>query len=150
MASPAARLLTDWKPLTEVQGLFAQRKVAVLANVGTLTQPTTRTSYAAGKRPLSLYSHSDQQAQWQSSISSAAAGTGWGGRMADKVASFNAASGFPVVTSLDGTADVTLRPGNYTCVRERGWFRTLTQTPPGPLHPPLLDPPPRSLSARSF
>ncbi len=54
-------------------------------------------------RPLSLYSHADQQAQWQSAISSSAAGTGWGGRIADKVASFNAASGFPVVTSLDGT-----------------------------------------------
>jgi uncharacterized protein (DUF1501 family) len=29
--------------------------------------------------------------------------TGWGGRVADKIAALNAASGFPVVTSLDGT-----------------------------------------------
>ena len=62
-----------------------------------------KAQYNAGVRPLSLYSHADQQAQWQSSISNNAAGTGWGGRLADKVASFNAASGFPVVTSLDGT-----------------------------------------------
>jgi uncharacterized protein (DUF1501 family) len=89
--------------LGELQALFGQKKLAILANVGTLLQPTSKTQYNAGMRPLSLYSHSDQQAQWQSSISSAAAGTGWGGRMADKVASFNAASGFPVVTSLDGT-----------------------------------------------
>src|SRR6202163_835390 len=54
-------------------------------------------------RPLSLYSHSDQQAQWQSSISNTAAGTGWGGRVADKVAALNGPSGFPVITSLDGT-----------------------------------------------
>ena len=89
--------------LPELQTLFAQRKMAILANVGTLLQPTSKAQYNAGVRPLSLYSHADQQAQWQSSISNSAAGTGWGGRLADKVASFNAASGFPVVTSLDGT-----------------------------------------------
>ena len=89
--------------LPELQALFAQRKMAILANVGTLLQPTTKAQYDAGVRPLSLYSHADQQAQWQSSISNNPAGTGWGGRLADKVASFNAASGFPVVTSLDGT-----------------------------------------------
>jgi uncharacterized protein (DUF1501 family) len=89
--------------LPELQTLFAQRKMAILANVGTLLQPTSKGQYNAGVRPLSLYSHADQQAQWQSSISNNPAGTGWGGRLADKVASFNAASGFPVVTSLDGT-----------------------------------------------
>jgi uncharacterized protein (DUF1501 family) len=89
--------------LGELQTLFNQGKLAVLANVGTLVQPITKADYAAGVRPLSLYSHSDQQAQWQSSISTTASGTGWGGRIADKTASFNAASGFPVVTSLDGT-----------------------------------------------
>jgi uncharacterized protein (DUF1501 family) len=89
--------------LPELQTLFAQRKMAILANVGTLLQPTTQSQYNAGLRPLSLYSHADQQAQWQSSISSAAAGTGWGGRVADKLTSYNAATGFPVVTSLGGT-----------------------------------------------
>jgi uncharacterized protein (DUF1501 family) len=89
--------------LPEMQMLFTQKQLAILANVGTLTEPTTRTQYAAGIRPDSLYSHSDQQAQWQSSISDAASGTGWGGRLADAVASHNTASGFPVVTSLDGT-----------------------------------------------
>ncbi len=89
--------------LPELQTLFTQNKMAILANVGTLLQPTTKPQYNAGMRPLSLYSHSDQQAQWQSSISNTAAGTGWGGRVADKVAALNAPSGFPVITSLDGT-----------------------------------------------
>ncbi len=88
--------------LTELQTLFGQRKLAILANVGTLLQPTTRTQYLQGKVPLSLFSHSDQQAQWQSAVSDAVSGTGWGGRMADRLASFNAASGFPVITSLGG------------------------------------------------
>jgi uncharacterized protein (DUF1501 family) len=89
--------------LAALQALFDQRKLAILANVGTLVAPTTRAQYNAGMRPQSLYSHSDQQAQWQSAISTAAAGTGWGGRLADAVSGYNAASGFPVVTSLGGT-----------------------------------------------
>jgi uncharacterized protein (DUF1501 family) len=98
--------------LPELQALFSNGKMAVLANVGTLVQPISKAQYNAGVRPLSLYSHSDQQAQWQSSISDTASGTGWGGRVADKVAAFNAASGFPVVTSLDGT--VLFTTGNST------------------------------------
>lgn len=93
--------------LTELQTLFDQRKLAVLANVGTLVQPTSKTSYVAGQVPLSLYSHSDQQAQWQSSVSSTLSATGWGGRIADKLASMNA-TGFPVVTSLAGTTLFTI------------------------------------------
>jgi uncharacterized protein (DUF1501 family) len=88
--------------LTDLQTLFNNNKMAVLANVGTLIQPISKAQYNAGLRPLSLYSHADQQAQWQSSISDAASGTGWGGRVADKVAALNAKE-FPVVTSLDGT-----------------------------------------------
>jgi uncharacterized protein (DUF1501 family) len=89
--------------LVEMQALFGARRLAVLANVGTLVQPTSKSQYIAGQVPLSLYSHSDQQAQWQSSVSSTLSATGWGGRIADKVAAMNAASGFPVVTSLSGT-----------------------------------------------
>jgi uncharacterized protein (DUF1501 family) len=89
--------------LAGLEGLFARRKLAVLANVGTLTAPTTAVDYQAGVRPQSLYSHSDQQAQWQSAVADAASGTGWGGRLADRVATYNA-GGFPVTTSLGGTA----------------------------------------------
>ncbi len=98
--------------LTQLQTLFAQKKLALLANVGTLLAPTTQAQYNAGARPLSLYSHSDQQAQWQSSVSDTAAGTGWGGRLADQVSAYNAAGSFPVVTSLDGT--VLFTAGSHT------------------------------------
>ncbi len=81
--------------LAELQALFSQRKLAVVANVGTLVQPTTKAQYLSGVVPLSLYSHSDQQAQWQSSISNVVAGTGWGGRIADKVAPLNAGERLP-------------------------------------------------------
>src|SRR5437660_10808521 len=47
--------------LPELQTLFSNGKMAVLANVGTLVQPISKAQYNAGVRPLSLYSHSDQQ-----------------------------------------------------------------------------------------
>jgi uncharacterized protein (DUF1501 family) len=87
----------------ELAALFSQRKLAVMCNVGTLVQPTSKSQYVAGYVPSSLYSHSDQQAQWQSSESAGASATGWGGRIADRMAAQNAATGFPVVTSLGGT-----------------------------------------------
>src|SRR5205085_12022200 len=82
---------------------FNQNKVAILANVGTLTQVTSPAQYRSGIRPLSLYSHADQQTQWQTAVSSGISRTGWGGRIADSVMSANTATGFPVVTSLGGT-----------------------------------------------
>ena len=86
--------------LAEVHPLFAQGKLAILANVGTLNEPTTKANYGAA-RPSSLYSHSDQQSQWQSAVSSGQSATGWGGRIADELAATNGA--FPVVTSIAGT-----------------------------------------------
>lgn len=87
--------------LAEIHPLFAQGRLAILANVGPLNEPTTRADYQA-KRPDNLYSHSDQQGQWQSSVSSGPSRTGWGGRIADEMAGRNPA--FPVVTSIAGTS----------------------------------------------
>jgi uncharacterized protein (DUF1501 family) len=87
--------------LGELRSLFAAGRVALLANVGTLTQPTSTTQYGAGVRPENLYSHSDQQTQWQTSISSGGSSTGWGGRLADAMAPLSGQS-FPVVTSAAG------------------------------------------------
>jgi uncharacterized protein (DUF1501 family) len=87
--------------LKELQGLFARGKLALLANVGTLTRPTTPARYAAGVRPDSLYSHADQQAQWQSAIATGGARTGWGGRLADAMTPLIAQT-FPVLTSAAG------------------------------------------------
>ena len=88
--------------LAEIQPLFASGKLALLANVGTLTAPTTRANYAT-VRPDSLYSHSDQQSQWQSAVSEGPSRTGWGGRLADRLQALNGVGGFPVVTSIAGT-----------------------------------------------
>lgn len=72
-----------------VQNLFYNGRAAIVANVGTLIQPVTLAQYKAGSAqvPPRLFSHSDQQAMWQSSKPDLAAGTGWGGRIADIIAS---------------------------------------------------------------
>ncbi|HQR46304.1 MAG TPA: DUF1501 domain-containing protein [Thermoanaerobaculia bacterium] len=103
--------------LTDFQTLYGAGKLAVLANVGTLAAPTTRSQFLAGaERPDSLFSHSDQQAQWQCSIMKTQdrlSQTGWGGRTADALAGLNGTS-FPMVISTSGvpvfTAGVTSRP----------------------------------------
>ncbi|HVF65375.1 MAG TPA: DUF1501 domain-containing protein [Casimicrobiaceae bacterium] len=87
--------------LAPIHPLFSSGKLAFAVNVGTLTQPTTKAQYQAGVRPISLYSHSDQQTQWQTAFSTTASNTGWGGRIADRLQPQNA-NGFPVVTSTGG------------------------------------------------
>jgi uncharacterized protein (DUF1501 family) len=84
-----------------LQPLWQQGKLAVLCNVGTLIEPLTKARYQSnGLRPYQLFSHSDQQNQWQTSVSNGLAPAGWGGRLAD--ATQDALSGFPTVASLAG------------------------------------------------
>ena len=57
---------------------------AVVLNVGTLVQPTSKTQYTAKSVPLppKLFSHNDQQSFWQASNPEGAT-SGWGGRIGD-------------------------------------------------------------------
>ena len=69
----------------ELQTLFGEGKLAFLFNTGTLVYPVTRTQYLSGKSalPPQLFSHADQQTQWQTSVPDQPPTTGWGGRCAD-------------------------------------------------------------------
>ncbi len=89
---------------SELQSLFGQKKVAVLANVGTLVGPVTREQYQARSVPLppQLFSHSDQQVQWQSSLPDKPFTTGWGGRLADLTDAFNTNNTVSMSITLDG------------------------------------------------
>jgi uncharacterized protein (DUF1501 family) len=73
--------------MPNVQSLFNSGDLSFVANVGTLVQPITREQYIAVPRtvpvPPQLFSHSDQQLQWQSSLPDRPFQTGWGGRAAD-------------------------------------------------------------------
>ena len=89
--------------LPKLHELWGQQKLAVLCNTGPLIEPLTKAEYqAGGPRPESLFSHSDQQTQWQSAISDRLSRTGWGGRLADAAAALNGGETFPMITSVSG------------------------------------------------
>ena len=96
--------LTDGLAL--IHPFWAQGKLAVVANVGMLVQPTTRQQYTTNAVPLptNLFSHADQQLQMQAGIPSSSASTGWAGRVADAVSSMNAGTSFPASVSVSGPA----------------------------------------------
>jgi uncharacterized protein (DUF1501 family) len=94
-------------PSKVLHSLWAPQKLAVVCNVGPLVVPLLNsTDYddSANPKPYQLFSHSDQVAQWQTSVSDHVSQTGWGGRTSDKTVSFNNGSGFPLVTSVAGSA----------------------------------------------
>ncbi len=87
----------------ELQQLFQAGKLAVLMNAGTLVMPITRAQYqSGGQRPPQLFSHADQVTQWQTSVPDQPALTGWGGRCADLLNSFNPSAGISLSVSLAG------------------------------------------------
>jgi uncharacterized protein (DUF1501 family) len=90
--------------LVEIQSLFSQGKAAVMCNTGPLVEPLTKTTYqnGTGKKPLQLFSHSDQVNQWLSAVSNDNSQTGWGGRTADRATILNGAATFPQMISIAG------------------------------------------------
>lgn len=117
MAIPRASLLpitpavTDGRSwglhpsMTGFQGLFGQGRMAILANVGPLLAPLTRNQYlnASVAVPPQLFSHSDQQVHWQTSVPDQPPRTGWGGRTADLLHALNTNAQVSMSMSLYGT-----------------------------------------------
>jgi uncharacterized protein (DUF1501 family) len=88
-----------------LHSLWQEGKVAAVCNVGPLSRPLTRQDYLnhPDQRPKNLFSHSDQQAQWQTSLADQAVATGWGGRAADKTRALNPADvRFPMMITVSG------------------------------------------------
>ncbi len=93
--------------LSELKALYDQGKFAVLANVGTLSHPLTQALYNSrpDMRPLQLFSHNDQQVEWQTSVSDKPftdVATGWGGRIADLTNALNANNRISMSITLNG------------------------------------------------
>jgi len=113
--------------MPEMQTLYNQGKMAVLANVGMLVQPTSYAQFSAPgyPLPLNLRSHADQVVQMQTAVPNASGSTGWGGRTLDLMEwtyGYNSTTGFPVSISMNSPAlfcagsivrNVSLQPGNY-------------------------------------
>lgn len=88
-----------------IHELWAQQKMAIVTNCGTLVRPLTKATYQNGTvpKPYQLFSHSDQTTQYQTSIANTQAFTGWGGRISDKMTQSSNPNGLiPMVTSIGG------------------------------------------------
>jgi uncharacterized protein (DUF1501 family) len=104
VASQSNRSFALARELSPLAELYAQRKLAIVANVGPMVTPLTKAQFNAGAAgvPPQLFSHNDQQSVWQSSGVEGAT-VGWGGRFGDLLASRNDNSLFTSV-SVNGTA----------------------------------------------
>lgn len=94
--------LTDG--LAGIHPLFAQGKMAIVANVGNIVQPTTRAQYLSSSVvvPTNLFSHADQVVQMQTASPGGSSGTGWAGRMVDSLNGLNGGTSFPASISTAG------------------------------------------------
>jgi len=100
--------------LAALKPIWDQGRLAALFNVGTLMQPLTKADYASATtlKPVSLFSHSDQQAQWQSARSTGPSASGWGGRIADQLASLNMNAGLAAPAMISTTGPHLFVAGN--------------------------------------
>lgn len=122
--------------MPELKTLFDAGKLAVLCNVGTLVHPTTKSDYNNGVRlPFALFSHADQEKQWQTSVPQTNSPTGWGGRLADLVQSANTNQNISMNISLAGknlfqlgeqSAEYSILPTGTGSIGIRGYNGTST------------------------
>jgi len=110
--------------LPDLPALFNNGNLAFVTNVGTLLQPITQAQYQAGAVPTpnNLFSHPDQQLEWQNASSDAISNIGWAGRIADTLApTYNSSAQIPLITSVFGdtvfcngvsSSPVSVSPGN--------------------------------------
>ncbi|WP_085339612.1 DUF1501 domain-containing protein [Aquidulcibacter paucihalophilus] len=85
--------------------LYQAGRIAMVANVGPLTEPITKAQYLAKARrvPQRLFSHNDQETTWQAGPPNLVQ-TGWGGRFGDLLASGNGKSAAFTAMSTSGNS----------------------------------------------
>ena len=119
----------------ELVTLFGEGKLAFLFNTGTLLYPITRAQYLAGTvaQPPQLFSHADQQTQWQTSIPDQPPTTGWGGRVADLLNSVQPNTPISLMVSLAGanTFEVGNIVSSYSVSTSGAVSLSLPGTPSG-------------------
>jgi uncharacterized protein (DUF1501 family) len=101
--------------------MFNQQELSLVCNVGNLLEPTTREQFEqeSVSLPPQLFSHADQQKQYQSEPSSQFT-FGWGGRTAELLTSKNTETSVSPLISLSGlnsfqvSKDSVLNPFVFT------------------------------------
>ena len=106
---PGGRQFALAPALAPLLPIFNAGKMAVMLNVGTLVQPTTKAQYISKSvaLPPKLFSHNDQQSYWQAS-SPEGASSGWGGRIGDLLQSGN---GTATLTCINASGNAVFLSG---------------------------------------
>jgi len=96
--------------MPQLAGLFSSGNLAVAANVGPLMAPIK--NKVLTNLPSNLFSHADQQAEWQTTDPTELGHPlyGWGGRAAGVVQKYN--SSFPTLLSVSGNDIFGLGPAD--------------------------------------
>jgi uncharacterized protein (DUF1501 family) len=92
--------------MPELEDLVSSGECIFINNVGTIVAPTTKNKYLNGSSldlPVGLFSHSDQQQQWQTGVPTGRVRHGWGGRVADLLKDMNSNQTLSISLSLSGT-----------------------------------------------
>jgi uncharacterized protein (DUF1501 family) len=92
--------------MPELEDLVSSGECVFINNIGTLVAPTNKAKYLNGASrdiPLGLFSHTDQEQQWQTGIPTDRVRTGWGGRVADLMKDMNTNQKLSISLSLSGT-----------------------------------------------
>jgi uncharacterized protein (DUF1501 family) len=105
--------------MVPLKGIYDQGKAAVLANIGPMRAPMTMAQYRNNSvpRPMGLFSHNDQQSDWQS-FGPEGTRIGWGGRMGDLFASANSYQNVTAISTsgaavfVSGSSVAQLQLGN--------------------------------------
>ncbi|MBX9797563.1 DUF1501 domain-containing protein [Sphingomonas sp.] len=108
-ALPGGRQYALAPTLAPLMPVWNAGRMAVVLNVGTLVQPTTKAQYTANsvRLPPKLFSHNDQQSYWQASNPEGAT-SGWGGRIGDLLQSGN---GTATLTCINATGNAVFLTG---------------------------------------
>ena len=112
------------------------KRLAIMMNVGTLLQTVPRGSnglpqLSAVPLPVNLYSHSDQQTEWQDAMPQGGATTGWSGRLSDKVAALSSGVVPPAITLAGNTLQLIGQNTQPSSVSTSNFGLTAPATDPG-------------------
>ena len=104
--------------MAPLKAIYDQGKAAVLANIGPMRAPMTMAQYRNNSvpRPMGLFSHNDQQSDWQS-FGPEGTRIGWGGRMGDL---FAAANSYQNVTAISTSGAAVFVSGSSVAQLQLG------------------------------
>ncbi|MEM8712062.1 MAG: DUF1501 domain-containing protein [Planctomycetota bacterium] len=92
--------------MPELQALFETGKLSFVSNVGPLVEPMTKSEYLGNAKPIPpyLFSHNDQQRQWQLARASGQEQGGWAGRVLDRILDASGSSPMSPAIGVEQTA----------------------------------------------